>query len=84
MGRCLIASVCTCVRCPAAGGIVNGIRHAGTPNMTNSLAAVYCSCVSIALVVIYLAACWVQANPLSSQPITESYISLYCCYRLHC
>ena len=84
MGRYLLASVCTCVDGSAAVGIVNGIRCTRTPLPSNRVAAVYCSCVSIALVVIYLAACWLQAYPFGSQSITKSNISPCFCYRLHC
>jgi hypothetical protein len=84
MGRYLLASVCTCVDGSAAEELSTGSVAPGHPLPSNRVAAVCCSCVSIALVVIYLAACWLQAYPFGSQSITESNISPCCCYRLHC
>jgi hypothetical protein len=46
---------CTFVGCAATGGVVDGIRCLRTPILSNDLAAVYCSCVSIALIVTYIA-----------------------------
>jgi len=50
-----MASVCAFVRCAAAEGVVNGIRCHATPLLSNGVAAVYCSSVSIALEVTYVA-----------------------------
>jgi hypothetical protein len=70
--RCPLASVCAFVGSTAVVRFVDDIRCAGTPSLGNSVVAVYCSCVSIALCVTYFACRMGECFALSSRTITKS------------